>query len=95
MKKVILTIYVNWTSKKKRVSFQKFILFASMAKGARSKRVKRNNTAKRERLAKFENRKLEIISKKLNELIYGDQDDMSMSFYFLFFIIIYCIFIYN
>lgn len=49
-----------------------------MAKGARSKRVKRNNTAKRERLAKFENQKLEIISKKLNELIYGEQDEMSM-----------------
>ena len=54
-----------------------------MAKGARSKRVKRNNTAKRERLAKFENQKLEVISQKLSKLIYGDEEEMG-TLYFIY-----------
>jgi hypothetical protein len=40
-----------------------------MAKGARSKVLKRNNQKKREKLQKAENRRLERISTRLAELV--------------------------
>jgi hypothetical protein len=52
----------------------------TMAKGARSKVLKRNNTKKREKLQKFENRRLERISNKLAEIVNSNDNVGSYTF---------------